>query len=156
MAAAHRVNRNQSVDWTHSWSPKDKSYKLWWPLNFLSMPSACQIFQLSSEISPHLLAGLGHNLVQIFTAPREINLNDLVDPLTFTLVLPWGQHVWLWVKCLNNYWTDCHEIWYRFSCYPENDRPIFSAEFVKCFGSWWNTCKANQPLMGLRCTLIWC
>lgn len=39
--------------------------------------------------------------------------------LDIPLTQPWGWHLWFCVKCLNNYWIDCHEIQYRRSALPQ-------------------------------------
>lgn len=31
----------------------------------------------------------------------------------FSSSLPWGWHLWFWMKCLHSYWIDCHDIWLR-------------------------------------------
>lgn len=30
---------------------------------------------------------------------------------------PWDLHSWCWQKCLNDYLTNCHEIWCIYSCF---------------------------------------
>lgn len=47
---------------------------------------------------------------------KQLNPSDL---LIFPLVTP--SHLWLLVKCLDNYWRYCHKFWYKHSCSPEDE-----------------------------------
>lgn len=38
-------------------------------------------------------------------------LNNVGDPLRFSLAPPSGSHLWFLVKYLDNCWMDCYEIW---------------------------------------------
>lgn len=39
--------------------------------------------------------------------------SNSVAVLMFPLAPPWGWHLWFLGKYLNNYWTECHELWSR-------------------------------------------
>ncbi len=45
---------------------------------------------------------------------HKMNLTD--DLVTFPQALPMRLTFVSWVKCLDNYWMDCHEIWFGHSC----------------------------------------
>ncbi len=42
--------------------------------------------------------------------------NDFSNRLTFALAPSAGWHFWIREEYLWNYWMDCYEIWYRYSC----------------------------------------
>ncbi len=50
-------------------------------------------------------------LCTVIDSPQRMNPTDFGDPLTYTLVPPWGSHFWFLIKCLNIA-TDCHDIWH--------------------------------------------
>lgn len=49
------------------------------------------------------------NLVHIY--PQSINADGFSDPLTPLLAPPEGWHLWSWVKCPLNFWTDSKKCW---------------------------------------------
>ncbi len=53
------------------------------------------------------------NFVQTFQVSRGWILK--------TLVIVWLFILGFWVKCLNNFWMDCHEIWFRHSCSHQDE-----------------------------------
>ncbi len=63
--------------------------------------------------------------------PQRMNPDDYDDRLSFTPMPPWGSHLWFWVKCLKNYWVDCHEILNRHSSSPQ-ENVCTSALFASC------------------------
>ncbi len=72
------------------------------------VPPASQSFHLSCKISSYLI----YWIILYIDGFQRMNPTNSYDGLLFPLSAPWGSHLWFWVKCLNNYWMDCHEIWY--------------------------------------------
>ncbi len=46
------------------------------------------------------------------SCPQKLNPTDFGDPLNLPVVPSCGSHFWFLVKCLDNLWVDCHEIWF--------------------------------------------
>ncbi len=72
--------------------------------------------------------------------PQRLKPSDYFDPLTFPLVPSWDQHYWFWVKCLDNYWMDCHEIGAGQN-FNLSDTLVYL----------WFTCKANDIPISCSC-----
>ncbi len=86
------------------------------PTDFDDDPPAGQSIHLFCKISQHL-DGLAQHLVQTFLVSRQC----VRTTPTFPLAPPWGWHLWFWVKCLNSYWMDCHDILYTHSCVLQDE-----------------------------------
>lgn len=59
---------------------------------------------VQTEISRQISDGLPRNVVQTFVRMNHADFGD--SPELFL------------EKCLDNYWMDCHKIWYKHSCHP--------------------------------------
>lgn len=52
---------------------------------------------------------------------QMMNLNGFGNSLTFPQALLWGSHLWDSWKCLDSYWSVFHEIWYKYSCFLQDE-----------------------------------
>ena len=66
---------------------------------------------------------------------KIINFGDCV---TFHLEAPWGWHLWLRLKCLDNFWMDHHAIWCRHFIFLVNFRDPLTYHLVPSSGENFN------------------
>lgn len=93
----------------HLWPPEDESHWFWWCFLFHVGPPAGQSRHLSQTISQNLQDGLTQYSLQTLDGCQRTEPADVADLGTF---LWW--HLWFWKKCLDSYWMDCHDVWFRY------------------------------------------
>lgn len=109
---------------------------LWWSLDFYLASPAGQSFHLWK--TSQKLDGLAQNI---------------------WLALPWGWHMWYWVKFLNNYLVDSNKTCPKSFHSPQHEPQIFIHHFVKfnlsnsCSSFLPDTWKGTNLPISLRCYL---
>lgn len=88
-----------------------KIHKDIWELFNECFKCASMPVSLSLEISQQLSDGLPSNFTWMFMVARGLSLIHFSDPLTYSLVPSWGGHLFR-IKCLNNWWMNCHKVWF--------------------------------------------
>lgn len=102
-----------SILYRHSWCPEDESQWLWWSSTFPLVHTA------GSKYS-HMLWNF--STITLWIGAKAYRHLCFPDAQLFWLIFSWPivmlSNV-VWVKCVDDNWMDCPEIWYKYSCPPE-------------------------------------